>query len=266
MKGLRIGFVPAIIFAIAAQSSAAIFTLTDTGTSAVIDTSSDLGLRDWNVGGVDQIHRNTYAWRVGDSTAADAVQNLTQVVGTQTGTRFLDVAWVNNTLGFRIDVTYILTGGINTFDIAEVVRVTNTGNAVLPFRLFQYNDFDLNNTAGDDTATRINSTQMKQVDGALGLNVLAQGATPVPDFSQVGGLFFNALTTTNGYTLDSPAGSNLGQNFTGDAAYGFQWNFNLGVGQSFTISTDKIAAVPEPATMAVLGAGALALIRRRKKA
>jgi hypothetical protein len=137
MKGLRFGLVPAIILAAAVQASATIFTLTDTGTSAVIDTSSDLGLRDWNIGGVDQIHRNTYAWRVGDSTAADAIQNLTQLSANQTGTRFLDVAYGNNTLGFRIDITYVLTGGINTFDIAEIVRVTKTGNAAMPFRLFQ---------------------------------------------------------------------------------------------------------------------------------
>ncbi|MBC8066062.1 MAG: PEP-CTERM sorting domain-containing protein [Chlorobia bacterium] len=266
LKGLRIG-VLTLIAATATVSSAQIFTLTDTNTSVKINTLSSVGLFDWIVGGTDQVFSNTYAWRVGDSSIADAVQNLTQVSAVQTGTRFLDVGYVNNTLGFRIDITYVLTGGATSFDVAEIVRVTNIGNNVLlPFRLFQYNDFDLNNTANNDTATRINSSQMQQVDGVLSLNMVSEGATPVPAFSQVGPLFFTTLTTTSGYNLDTAAGLGLGQNFTGDAAYGFQWNQNLGVGQSFTISTDKIAAVPEPGTMVALGLGAIALLRRRKKA
>lgn len=266
LKGLRIlGF--GLFVGCAAISSSQIFTLTDTNTSVTIDTQTSVGLFDWVVAGTDQVFSNTYAWRVGDSSIADAIQNLTQVSAVQTGNRFLDVGYVNNTLGFRIDITYVLTGGATSFDMAEIVRVTNIGNnVVLPFRLFQYNDFDLNSTPNNDTATRINSSQMQQVDGALSLNVVSEGATPVPAFSQVGPLFFNTLTTTSGLNLDTVAGGGIGQNFSGNAAYGFQWNQNLGMGQSFTISTDKVAAVPEPGTMVALGLGAIALLRRRKKA
>jgi hypothetical protein len=78
-------------------------------------------------------------------------------------------------------------------------------------------------------------------------------------------LFFGSLTTTPGYNLDTSAGNGIGQNYSGDAAYGFQWNVDLGVGQSFTVSTDKVAAVPEPGTIAALGIGAIALLRKRKK-
>lgn len=264
-RAIRI-FVFAVSTLGAAMSSAQVFNLSDTNTSAVITTLSSVGIQDWNIGGVDQVFSNTYAWRVGDSTTADAIQNLTQLSATQTGTRFLDVAYVHNSLGFRIDTTYVLTGGATSFDLAEITRVTNIGNATLAFRLFQYNDFDLNSTPLNDTATRINSTQMQQVDGTLSLNVVSQGATPVPIRSQVGSLFFSNLTTTVGYNLDTLSGNGIGQNYSGDAAYGFQWNVDLGVGQSFTVSTDKVAAVPEPGTIAALGLGAIALLRKRKKA
>jgi hypothetical protein len=265
LKGLRFCVLGCLMVA-ALSSSAQVFTLTDTGTSAVIDTQSDLGIKDWFIGGIDQAFRSTYTWRVGDATASDAIQNLTQLSAVQTGTRFLDVAYVNVALGFRIDTTYILTGGLSTFDIAEITRVTNIGNQSLDFRLFQYNDFDLNGTNANDSATRLNSSQIQQVDGAVTLNFVSEGATPVPTFSQVSGLFFSNLTTIAGFNMDSPAGSNIGQNFTGDAAYGYQWNFSINPGQSFTISTDKVAAVPEPATLAALAIGAAALLRRRRGA
>ncbi len=244
--------------------SAQVFTLTDTGTSAHIVANSSVGLDQWIIGGVDQVFTNTYLWRVGDSGTADYLQNLTLTSSNQTGNRFLDLTYTNAAQGFAVDITYVLSGGLTTFDLAEIVRVRNTGTGNLNFRLFQYNDFDLNNTPSNDTATRVNSSQIMQVDGATSLNMVNQGATPVPAYSQLGALFAGSITGTNGYNLDTVAGNGLGQNFTGDAAYGFQWNTTLAPNQSFTISTDKVAAVPEPGTMAALGLGAIALIRRRR--
>lgn len=264
LKGLRLCFIGGLV-ATALTASAQVFTLTDTGTSAVIDTQSVMGIKDWFIGGIDQASQSTYTWRVGDSTANDPISNLVQLSAIQTGTRLLDVAYENVALGFRIDITYLLTGGTTTFDIAEIGRVTNTGNQSLNFRLIQYNDFDLNGTPSNDTATRLNSSQIRQVDGAMTLNFVSEGATPVPTHSQVSGLFFFPLTTIAGFDLDSPAGSNIGQSFTGDAAYAYQWNFVINPGQSFTISTDKVAAVPEPGTMIALGLGAVALLRRKRR-
>jgi len=263
-KGLvRLSFVSSIVAA-SVFGSAQVFTLTDTGTSAHIVANSTVGLDQWIIGGVDQVFTNTYMWRLGDSGTADYLQNLTLSSFSQSGNRFLDLTYTNAVQGFAVDVTYVLSGASTSFDLAEIVRVRNTGNNTLDFRLFQYNDFDLNGTPSNDTATRLNSSQIMQQDGAVSLNMVSQGATPVPGFSQLGPLFASSVTGTSGYNLDTIAGNNLGQNFTGDAAYGFQWNSHLTPGQSFTISTDKVAAVPEPTTMAALGLGALAMIRRRR--
>jgi hypothetical protein len=266
MKRNKVAIIGAALALAIVPASATVFTLTDQGTSASIDTTSSIGLFDWIVGGTDQVFSNTYAWRVGDGGSAQAIQNLTLVNENQSGSRFLDVRYQNNALKFRIDVTYVLTGGESSFDLAQIVRVTNFGTSSLNFRLFQYNDFDLNDTAGNDTVERVNSSQMMQTDGDISLNIVNEGATPIPGRSQLGPLFFSNLTSTSGYNLNTLAGNGLGETYTGDAAYGFQWNANIAAGHSFTISTDTVAAVPEPATMAVLGLGALGLLRRRKNA
>jgi hypothetical protein len=267
-KGLfRFVFGASLALSGAMQASAALYTLTDVGTLAKVDTSSTAGLFNWTVGGTNQVFQNTYLWRIGDSSSADFIQNLTEISSGLTGTRLLDVSYRDAGSTFRIDVSYLLTGGATSFDIAEVTHVTNTSNAPMNFRLFQFNDFDLNGTISNDTVTRLNSSQIKQSDGAVSLNILSQGATPIPSFSELG-FQFSVLTdaTTSGNSLDTLAGNGIGQNFTGDAGYAFQWNVTLNPGESFTISTDKVAAVPEPATLVALGVGAVGILRRRRKA
>ena len=130
-------------------------------------------------------------------------------------------------------------------------------------RLFQYDDFDVSGSAGGDTATRMNSSTIDQTDMNF---VETTGATPIPEFSEMGP--FSALRTnitgTAGYNLNTAAGSGIGESQSGNMTFGYQWNRNLGAGDSFVLSTSKVAAIPEPATFAVLGLGALALLRRRR--
>jgi hypothetical protein len=73
------------------------------------------------------------------------------------------------------------------------------------------------------------------------------------------------ITGTNGYYLDTSAGNGIGDSFTGDATYAYQWNQNLAPGGSFSMSTDRLVAVPEPGSMIALGFGAAALLARRRR-
>jgi hypothetical protein len=134
-------------------------------------------------------------------------------------------------------------------------------------RLFQYSDWDMAGTSGTDTVTRLNSSTMQQTDNVATLNTVVSGGTPIPEFSELGGFagIRTNITTTNGYFLDTAAGGGIGQNFVGDGTYAFQWNRDLAAGGVFSMSTDKVLAVPEPGSMIALGLGAAALLARRRR-
>jgi len=241
------------------------FTLTDTNTSVHVVGDNPIGIDQWNIHGTNQLFTNTYLWRVGDSGTADFVQNLALTSSTQFGNQFLNLTYTNAAVGFAVDVTYALSGGASFFDLAEIVRVRNIGNAPLDFRLFQYNDFNLRTTPDNDLVTRINSSTMDQGDGNLVVHYVVAGAVPVPAFSQLGSPLLTDLTSTPGMNLDTAAGGGIGQTAAGDVAYAFQWNRTLGVGDNLSISTNKVASAPEPGTIAGLMVGSLYFLRRRKR-
>jgi hypothetical protein len=253
------------VCAISCAAQAQVFTLTDTNTSARIVADNPVGMEDWTIEGNEQVVTNTYLWRVGDSGTADFIQNLALTSSNLVTNQFLMLTYTNAAVGFAVDVTYFLSGGTSNYDIAEVVRIRNTGNTSLNFRLFQYNDFDLMNTKNNDLVERVNSTFMDQSDGILTIHDVLEGTAPVPDFSQLGTPFLAGITGTTGYNLDTAAGAGLGQSFSGDAAYAFQWNRIIDPGQNFTISTNKIAYAPEPGTFIALGLGALVLFGRKRR-
>ncbi|HXH60142.1 MAG TPA: PEP-CTERM sorting domain-containing protein, partial [Fimbriimonadaceae bacterium] len=220
----------------------------------------------WFVSGIDNVFQHTYMLRSGDSGTATAMGAMTLDSATQALPNFLELIYSDST--FSIQVRYLLTGGTSAADLAESVKVTNISDSTVNARVFQYSDWDMNNTPLNDTVVRTNSSSMQQTDGIVSGITSVHGGTPVPDFSQLG-LFANILgniTSTNGYFLDTAAGDGIGQSFSGDAAYAFQWNRTLAAGESFNFSTDKVSSVPEPASLFALTLGALALIRKRKKA
>jgi hypothetical protein len=179
----------------------------------------------------------------------------------------VEVVYQNAAL--RVTLTYLLTGASNgmTADLAESVLVENLGGAT-SFSLFQYNDYDMNTTAGNDVGERLNSSTIRISDSVVTAIESVEGGTPIPNFTELDDSFPDLrddIDSTVDYVLNTAAGGGIGETLSGDISYAFQWDRSLGAGGSFVVSTDKVAAVPEPATMAALGLGLAALMARRRK-
>jgi hypothetical protein len=158
----------------------------------------------------------------------------------------------------------LLSAGPGDADIKEDIHVTNiSGAPISGFRFFQYSDFNL--TGGND------EVQIVSEDGVIyaasqwnTTHYLSETvALPEPGKARAdnAAVLYNDLTTVSGLELNGPT------YYTGDAAWAFQWTYNLAPGEDLYIIKDKyisVEPIPEPAALSVLLVGIGALVLRRK--
>jgi hypothetical protein len=255
----------------AQRSVAGLFTLVDENSSADFDTGSQANAFNWVVDGRDQLFQQAFWYRIGN-VAESSLDTLPRSVEGTTDTNFdgdHDTLFVRyNGAGFRIEVRYTLDGGLpgsRGSDMAEQIQISNLSATPLDFHFFQYSDFDLNGTAGGDSAVFTNANAVRQFEGALSVSETV--ITPVPSHREINfaPLIVARLNDGAPTTLSdtSPTGVVFGP---GDVSWAYQWDFTLPVGGSFQISKDKqITGIPEPATLALLTTAGLLLALRRKR-
>ena len=236
--------------------------LTHNGSGVVIN-SHTASVVNWQmIGGANHVNQHTWYFRDGDGGAASPISDIGTPTDTLFGTQGVEIVYANSDL--TVTINYFLQANSDGTAASLAEQVAFETNFGINLRLFQYNDYDINGTPADDTATRLNSSTIVQFDGDFAATT---GGTPFPDFSEIGP--FSALLQniegTAGYNLNTLAGNGIGETVNGNMTFAYQWNRNLGDGDSFVLSTNKVAAVPEPTTFAVLGVGALALLRRRRR-
>ncbi len=254
-------------FVLCVASGQASIQLTHNGSVVDID-EINATVNNWFVSGTDHVAQHSYYFRVGDGGSASLVSTIGAPAVTLLGGNGAQVVYQNTV--FRVTLSYLLTGASNgmTADLSESALVENLGGST-SFRLFQYNDYDMNGTAGNDRGERLNSSTIQVTDSVVTMVEAVEGGTPIPNFSEIDHTWpslRNDITGTSGYNLNSPAGSNVGEVLNGDISYAFQWNRAMATGASFVVSTDKVMAVPEPGTMIALGLGFSALFARRRRA
>jgi hypothetical protein len=254
------------LLAVAPAKGALIVTLSDMNATAQINLDSQAGMSNWTVDGINNLNQQWFWYRVGNAGPERSIDTLTRTT-TLLGTNTLTVTYVG--AGFAIDIAYTLMGGTAasaTADIAETIRVRNTGPSPVNFHFFQYSDFDLMNTPNDDTV-QINDVVARQWDPTLSLSETS--AIRQANHAEVNSP--TALLAKLNDALANDLSDSIGPLGPGNVAWAFQWDQDIAAGRTFIISKDKqvTLTVPEPLTLALLAAGGLTLtagrIRRRMR-
>ena len=262
-----------VLGAVATQTEAQIYTLSDNNSSAMVDVGSSAGMFQWQVQGANQLAQQWFWYRVGNNANAPINAISSATASTFSGSRGLTTTYGNSQFSVRID--YLLSGGSSVgagqyavSDIGEIITINNLSSAPLDFHFFQYSDFDLGG-AGNDTVQLGRNlrglwNEAVQTDPTAGLTETV--TTPGANHGEVA--YFNStLQHLNGgtaYNLSDAAGP-VGP---GDVTWALQWDFSIAAGSSAQIAKDKylsVLVVPEPSAVALIAIGLIACAARSRR-
>ncbi len=243
-------------------------TLTSGNSTATIDPTSQNGMSDWTVDGVDYLAQQWF-WIA--SPQGDPQVSIDQVSAPDpTATGFLNgstnefLTRYGSSDTYWVDITYQLMGGVDgsgQAQIHETIEFTNNSQSPLSFYFYQFSDFELDPINGD--AVTIAAGTATQTGGGVQMAESVSTTIPGTFFSQAG-IGSSTLDALN----SSPAPLFLlGPNSAGpgeDVTWAFQWAFILGdVGSQFSITKTKTIdapssptnPIPEPSTVVLFGSG-----------
>jgi hypothetical protein len=298
-NGLRqLALAAAVLGLLSSASHAVVVNLSNANTTATFHTEASdggtLGLNNWTVDGTNHMWQQWFYYRTGSQARefpVDGTGPLAHVSTTPLDldgdladdfviARYRDTETVTTPETFAIEMRYLLTGGTagsQNSDMVEVIRIQNLSNQPLDFHLFQYVDFDLNDSFDDDrvvlTGAPINTATQSDPINIIGETVV----TPPPQRweAAISGVILGKLDDGDIDDLDMSVGP-----IVGDATWSFQWDFTGGfripangvaiISKDKNIRPGEGGIVPEPSSVALISMGAIggliALVRRRRKA
>jgi len=274
-----------VVLTTALSARAVSFRLDEDG--AVVTWSSGVPGQDFRVGGKSHQWAQNFFLSVGgaaekslDALATGIVTNYT------TGPPYSDptatATWTTDDWTARVDFRLDgIPGGLPKARLYEDIAISNTSGDDLELSLYQYVNFFLGATTGDQYVEIVDGEHAVQKDKYPAVTYwMGESVTgPAPDQWAVEDKNYpqtlrDGLKRSLLYWLNEGSKTDFGQvsgPLTGSGQnyeYVFQWDFTLGEGETFEIQKVKtVSLVPEPLT--VLGvflgvAGLGAYIRKRR--
>jgi hypothetical protein len=268
---ISLAVVIGLLSLLAAAPAHGAFSMVSGNSTVGFDPSSQAGVFSWNVDGINQLAQQWFWYRVGPNGPESSINALSAPTVMHQPGIISDGYEIQYTgaNGLSVDVKYSLVGGTagsHASDLSEQITLTNRNTDSMSLHFFQYSDFDLNGTANDDTLVFKNANTVDQSDGGSVFSETVQtgGAGPSDHEADFFPVLLNKLNDGLPTTLNNLPGIGVPLG-PGDVSWGFQWDFNIGAGNSVIISKDKNlsasagANVPEASSWLVWGLLGLAV-------
>lgn len=272
----RLALVATLGWMLAGGSQAQTFTLTDNGWTYY----EDVGSQGWghfiDPNNVDHMYQNWWWFRTNLDSYEKPVANLVSMTSGGANNVNLvfrgDAGNLPNALLFNLNYTLVGVSATQAY-VSIGWSVQNIyGQAPQPITVdfFAYSDFDLNGTAGGDSASAPSPVHVQYSDGGTVVNVIASSGNLLGyDIGYYANLLYllndSAVYNVSGQTVSMP----------GDMTNVFQWRATLNLGDTLSGGLRKVVTlgappgpvIPEPGTWALMLSGLAPMaLRLRKKA
>lgn len=251
---------------LAAPAFGELITLSDLNSKVVINPLADQGMSQWKVDGQNYLFKQWFWYRIGDAGPEYPVNALDADPVTNTSDAnydgnldTADIQYVGSQ-GLNVTIRYSLMGGTagsGWSDMAETLRLQNTGTTPLTVHFFQYSDFDLTPKSNPgDTVDFPYAQHVLQTAPNMSMSETVVNPLPAAHEAALAYATYSKLTDTLPSVLDGNDSAG-----PGDATWAFQWDFTIPANRSVIISKDKqLQIIPEPSTLALLAVAGLALL------
>lgn len=225
----------AAILLTAVPSHAAVINLANQNSFLQINDTSSAGQLNWFVDGTNNLAQQWF-WISVNGAAPVAVNTVGAPVITNQTANSVMITYANSLV--EVDLTFTLLGqnpGTLGADLAVQAGVTNLTGATATVNLFEFANFDLNNSAAGDTVGFPSATQITQTKGMTTITEDTVISAFQGHEGDTSGTVLGAVTTNTLNGLPAIGGSVS----PADAAWAARWDRTLTTGAAFTVSKDE---------------------------